>query len=131
MTICGAAMHIALLESAAEEQHATAGAEVAVESVHLFVFDYQILAGVALGESVRFLASGGRGRDGSAEFARDHYQRAVQQSAFIEILNEARDGTIDLLFHLHHALASVLVHVETLERAVLIFHLDEAGAGFD
>src|SRR6185437_7262739 len=109
MMVGGLAMNIAALESAAEEEHALATAEVAVEAVHLFVLDNQIFARVALGETVRLLAGGWGRRNGTTEFRHDAHQRAIQHAPLIEVADQLSDWAIHLLLHFDHARLSALV----------------------
>ena len=125
----GLAVNVAAFESAAKEKHLVAAAEMAVETIHFLVVNDQILAGVALGVAFRFHTGRGGAGDGAAKFRGDADQGALEQAALVQIADQLGDGAVDLFFHFDHALAAVFVHVEALERPVLIFDLDIARAG--
>src|SRR5437660_12832999 len=59
MPVAGFAIYESFFESATKEDEGVAAAEVAVEAVHLFSFNGELLARMLFGKSVRLLAGGG------------------------------------------------------------------------
>ena len=119
-----AAIQLTALDAAAEQQHATGIGKVPVHAVVLELghhvgnlnLVFNRVVGLAFQHHV------------AAEFAGHDDQRAIQQSAFLEIEHQLRDRSVDLGLELGESRMAVVVGVPIEEWNVLGGHLDESRA---
>ena len=118
-------MEMTALHAAAKHQHAARGGEVPVHAVILRLRDrvghdngrFQYLLGLAFDDHV------------AAELACQDDERAIEQSALLEVAYELRDGTVDRLLERHGACVAIFVRIPVQKWNVFGGDFDEAGAG--
>jgi hypothetical protein len=80
-------------------------------------WSFHLLVGLAFGDHV------------PAELAGEDDQRAIEQSAFLQIENKLRDGSVDLALHVDSPLVSTFMGIPVAERNIFRGDFNEAGSG--